>query len=180
MAWCCSSNPFAAFISDQPCAKAQTPSTLREKKRTTVGTDVVASEKLRIKQNRKITKKVAGWLEYVHPRVYERFKSKDELHAVLMQIAKGLEPDEDPLLPAGDGCVCWLGDVVHDSEEPMFYMQMPEDATPACRAVKRMIVFCFADDESFAKFDLPPLGEPVRMMCGNQSCTRLDHIALST
>eukprot|EP00392_Amoebophrya_sp_AT5.2_P008542 g8570.t1 len=124
-----------------------------------------------------ITKLVAIWQAYAHPRARNFFATTEMLEHVLTQVARGVDSEDDPILADGDQCIFWYGDVTKE-EEAAIRMVKPGEDKESITYVNRVLAFIFATDESFQKLmSLPKT--PFKMCCQNQLCINLSHISSS-
>eukprot|EP00409_Alexandrium_fundyense_P001174 CAMPEP_0185910482 /NCGR_PEP_ID=MMETSP0196C-20130402/19836_1 /TAXON_ID=2932 /ORGANISM="Alexandrium fundyense, Strain CCMP1719" /LENGTH=60 /DNA_ID=CAMNT_0028631255 /DNA_START=1 /DNA_END=180 /DNA_ORIENTATION=+ len=54
---------------------------------------------------------IKQWEQYAHPRAREFFATPEMMQSVLMELAKGTDKNDDPVLGPDDKCVYWYGDV---------------------------------------------------------------------
>jgi len=121
---------------------------------------------------------VDKWENYAHPRAREFFNSTDMLRGVLVQLAKGTDKSQDPILGSEDKCVFWQGEVTKEDLQAAIKMIKPGETEETVTYVNRVLAFIFATDDSFeALMQLPK--EPFKMSCGDQLCVHLAHISLA-
>jgi len=122
---------------------------------------------------------VAEWDPYVHPRARDSFGTQAGLEDVLAQLASGIQRTQDPVLGEEHKCVLWYGHVTHDKQEAVIHMVKPGETSKSITYVNRVLPFIFATDESFEQLMKLPK-EPFKMVCGDQMCVHLVHIAIQT
>jgi len=121
---------------------------------------------------------VEKWENYAHPRAREFFNSTSMLRGVLVQLAKGTDKSQDPILGDEDKCVFWQGEVTKEDLQAAIKMIKPGETEESVTYVNRVLAFLFATDDSFeALMQLPK--EPFKMSCGDQLCVHLAHISLA-
>lgn len=101
----------------------------------------------------------------------------EELEGVLLQLARGIDKKDDPVLGVDDQCVYWYGDVANDGNQAAIRMVKPGEETESVTYVNRLLAFLFATDESFEQLMQLPK-QPFAMSCGDQLCVHLAHISL--
>lgn len=119
------------------------------------------------------------WYSYVHPRVRSIF-SFPELDAILLQLARNVNKDEDPIT-GSEECVLWHGDITvnNQMEVQAALCIVHKDGTKTVGFTNRLLSFIFADDDSYAILqNLPATKDALKMACGNQLCVNLAHISL--
>eukprot|EP00439_Symbiodinium_sp_Y106_P068594 s2809_g11.t1 len=115
---------------------------------------------------------VERWTAYLHPRAKEVY-DESSLEECLLCLARSV--DRDPLLTRS-GCSLWCGAVV--GREAVCPLRLPGHPSESMTYANRMVAFLFVTDSSFEEMcQLPDL--PLRMVCGNQLCVRLDHMSES-
>ncbi|KAF4663961.1 hypothetical protein FOL47_005480 [Perkinsus chesapeaki] len=123
---------------------------------------------------------ISAWATKVHPRAHDFFQSHERMIEVLRSIALRIHREDDPIL-GSDKCVKWHGDSAQDERDARVrHAQMrlikPNETEPSDAFVSRVLVFFFATNESFELLMQLPK-QPFRMLCGDQLCINLHHIA---
>jgi len=119
---------------------------------------------------------IRAWENYVHPRAKSFWQTSDVLYQILAQIARGVEKTADPVL-GDDRCVIWQGMLHSEDKRPVIRMTKPGETVESQTYVNRVLVFLFADDDSFNELQEKPK-KPFAMACGDSKCVNLTHIAL--
>eukprot|EP00435_Cladocopium_sp_Y103_P051948 s1571_g16.t1 len=98
-----------------------------------------------------VSTSVQIWHSYVHPRVRKIF-SFQEVDAILFQLARNVNKDEDPITGGSEDCVLWHGDItVNDKMEVQAALCIVhKDRTKTVGFTNRLLSFIFADDDSYA------------------------------
>ncbi|KAF4716042.1 hypothetical protein FOZ63_009292, partial [Perkinsus olseni] len=120
------------------------------------------------------------WATKVHPRARDFFQSHERMIKVLRSIALSIDKESDPIL-GGDKCVRWHGELSQDEHDQgirhaQIRLVKPNENEESEAFVSRVLVFFFATNESFELLMQLPK-QPFRMLCGDQLCINLHHIA---
>ena len=169
----CSENPFDSLFGDQ--GKAEKEKKKKDKRRTSKRNE----GSFRPRTDEEVATAVNEWSRHAHPRANDFFNSRQQLHDVLMQLAQGIDREDDPILGPDDKCVYWYGDVTKEDLQAAIRMVKPGESAESVTYVNRVLAFIFATDESFDKLMKLPK-EPFKMSCGDQLCVRLAHISVET
>ncbi|XP_952597.1 uncharacterized protein TA16085 [Theileria annulata] len=183
----CSGTPFAAFFGlDEPDEDKQKTSDEVVESETDDGAlsprnpDELSNdeqEKLNEPRNaEEVTYLAKIYNTYVHERAKILWKNESTRIQILKEIAMGCCKNDDPVLGNDIQCVKWVGDF-HD-EYPVIHIQEPKETMKKRTYVSRMLVFLFADEESYQKIDVNKY-TPFTMVCGNKWCVNLTHIMLN-
>mmetsp|Transcript_26082 Transcript_26082/g.68565 ORF Transcript_26082/g.68565 Transcript_26082/m.68565 type:complete len:175 (-) Transcript_26082:244-768(-) len=121
---------------------------------------------------------IKQWEQYAHPRAKEFFDTPEKLEHVLLELCKGIDKNDDPIVGPSDTCVYWYGDVTKDDTQAAMRMVKPGESSEAVTFVNRVLAFIFSTDESFEKLMALPK-EPFKMNCGDQLCVHLAHISIA-
>ncbi|EAN32400.2 hypothetical protein TpMuguga_02g00114 [Theileria parva strain Muguga] len=113
---------------------------------------------------------------YVHDRAKNLWKDENTRIQILKELAVGCGKNDDPVLGSDIQCVKWIGDF-HE-EFPIIHISDPNETMKKRTYVNRMLVFLFADAESYSKIDANKY-TPFSMVCGNKWCVNLTHIMLN-
>ncbi|CAE7315513.1 unnamed protein product [Symbiodinium sp. CCMP2592] len=174
----CSENPFSALVGAPP-GKSEEKKKKKDKgegKRKSVSKRDQGAFNAR--NEAEVRAAVERWSEYAHPRAKEFFSTPEQLEEVLIQLAKGTDKNDDPILGGDEKCVYWYGDVTKDDHQAAIRMVKPGEQSESVTYVNRVLAFIFATDDSFEKLMQLPK-EPFRMSCGDQLCVNLAHISLA-
>lgn len=174
----CASNPFAALFGEQP-AKTEAKDKETKKKKSAKNNSKRNEKTFQPRSEAEVEAVVKQWAQYAHPRAREFFSSPAQLEQVLVQLARGTDKNEDPILGPEDKCVYWYGDVTKDDLQAAIRMVKPGEQEESVTYVNRVLAFVFATDDSFEKLMQLPK-EPFKMSCGDQLCVHLAHISLAT
>ncbi|CAE7384593.1 unnamed protein product [Symbiodinium sp. CCMP2456] len=174
----CSENPFSAMMGDPPRKSEEK----KKKKGTGEGKRKSVSKRdmsaFNARSEAEVREAVERWKEYAHPRAKEFFATPEQLEEVLIQLAKGTDKTDDPILGPDEKCVYWYGDVTKDDLQAAIRMIKPGEQAESVTYVNRVLAFIFATDDSFEKLMQLPK-EPFKMSCGDQLCVHLAHISLA-
>mmetsp|Transcript_36811 Transcript_36811/g.86425 ORF Transcript_36811/g.86425 Transcript_36811/m.86425 type:complete len:183 (+) Transcript_36811:75-623(+) len=174
----CSENPFSSMMGAPPGKSEEK----KKKKGTGEGKRKSVSKRdmsaFNARSEAEVREAVERWKEYAHPRAKEFFSTPEQLEEVLIQLAKGTDKNDDPILGPDEKCVYWYGDVTKDDHQAAIRMIKPGEQSESVTYVNRVLAFIFATDDSFEKLMQLPK-EPFRMSCGDQLCVNLAHISLA-
>ncbi|AFZ78990.1 hypothetical protein BEWA_018340 [Theileria equi strain WA] len=118
---------------------------------------------------------VKAWDAYVHERAKALWKTPAKRYSILASIAKECDKRDDPVLGNDITCVKWKGK--YEDDYPIIYVNKPDENVDSSTYVNRMLVFLFADQESYEKIDKTRY-KAFEMVCGNKWCINLTHISL--
>ncbi|CDR93870.1 hypothetical protein, conserved [Babesia bigemina] len=119
---------------------------------------------------------VKSWDTYVHERAKAMYKTPAKRYSILASIAKGCGRADDPILGNDVACVRWYGDT--EDGNPVISYSSTGDAKGKITYVTRMMVFLFADQQSYEIIDKAGC-RSFKMACGNRWCINLTHISLA-
>jgi len=120
---------------------------------------------------------LAKWERYVHPRARDFFDTPERLREILRLLALGVDRREDMVVAGLHECVYWYGEVTGENpQNAAISMARPGSTEMSATYVNRLLAFIFSTDECFQKLLGMPK-EPFRMICGNQLCVNLNHLA---
>lgn len=119
---------------------------------------------------------VKAWDTYVHERAKALWKTPAKRYSILSSIAKECERTDDPILGNDVSCVRWHGPM--EDNYPIITVNRPGESHGSTTYVNRMLVFLFADQQSYEQID-KELYKAFEMACGNKWCINLTHISLS-
>mmetsp|Transcript_67903 Transcript_67903/g.119880 ORF Transcript_67903/g.119880 Transcript_67903/m.119880 type:complete len:180 (-) Transcript_67903:218-757(-) len=172
----CTENPFTALFG--PPQKVED----KQKKKKTISSSQPSQRNEKDftpRSEAEIDAAVKQWAQYAHPRARDFFTTQEQLEEVLMQLAKGTDKNDDPILGPEEKCVYWYGDVTKDDLQAAIRMVKPGESSESVTYVNRVLAFIFATDESFEKLMQLPK-EPFQMSSGDQLDINLAHISLNT
>eukprot|EP00931_Biecheleriopsis_adriatica_P031242 TRINITY_DN18345_c0_g1_i2.p1 TRINITY_DN18345_c0_g1~~TRINITY_DN18345_c0_g1_i2.p1 ORF type:complete len:188 (-),score=24.87 TRINITY_DN18345_c0_g1_i2:66-566(-) len=133
-------------------------------------------DKKTLRSEAEIESLVNKWLTFVHPRAQGRF-DQHQLRAFLVEVAQGIDENDDPILPASSKkCCIWHGPI-RDSHPTIMFDGLLHRGKISSTHVMRLLVFMFAEDQLYFKAGDIPDG-PLPMECGNCSCVNLLHLSL--
>lgn len=159
----CAENPLVAWFG------------LKDKPHPSTPNKTATTEDFRPRSAEDIRELIAGWKVYAHPRAKDFFETDKALEDVLMQLAKFVNQNDDPITGPEDKCVCWYGDVTKDDSQAGISLIKPGEQQSSVTYVNRLLAFIFATDDCFDELmSLPKL--PFKMRCGNQLCVHLAHV----
>merc|ERR1712151_1214230 len=121
---------------------------------------------------------VQQWSSYAHSRASVFFNSPESLADVLVQVARGIDRKDDPVLGQEEKCVYWYGEVTKDDMEAAILLVKPGEPNESVTYVNRLLAFLFATDDSFDQLTQLPK-KPFKMSCGDQLCVPLGHISVA-
>mmetsp|Transcript_93945 Transcript_93945/g.271572 ORF Transcript_93945/g.271572 Transcript_93945/m.271572 type:complete len:182 (-) Transcript_93945:612-1157(-) len=174
----CAENPFLQLFGGPPVKDKEG----QRKKATKAPTKKPASRRneaeFQPRNDDEIDQLVKQWEQYAHPRAREFFATPQTLREVLMQLAKGIDRNDDPVLGPEKTDVYWYGDVTKDDLQAAIRMVKPGETEESVTYVNRVLAFIFATDESFEQLMRLPK-EPFKMDCGDQLCVNLAHISMA-
>mmetsp|Transcript_68166 Transcript_68166/g.158195 ORF Transcript_68166/g.158195 Transcript_68166/m.158195 type:complete len:188 (+) Transcript_68166:96-659(+) len=173
----CSENPFATLFG-QPQQKEQADKKKSKKPPARKPSSRRNEAAWQARSEEELKEVIKQWEQYAHPRAREFFTSPEMLQEVLMQLAKGIDKNDDPVLGSDDKCVYWYGDVTKDDMQAAIRMVKPGETSESVTYVNRVLAFIFATDESFEQLMRLPK-EPFKMSCGDPLCVHLAHISLA-
>ncbi|GIX63551.1 DNA replication licensing factor MCM6 [Babesia caballi] len=119
---------------------------------------------------------VKAWDACTHERAKAFWKTPAQRYAILSSIAKGCARSDDPVTGVDGPCVRWYGAMQDDY--PVIPIRRPGDTKDSMSYVNRMLVFFFADAQSFEQID-KEVYRAFKMHCGNRWCVSVTHILLS-
>eukprot|EP00933_Yihiella_yeosuensis_P025351 TRINITY_DN19693_c0_g1_i1.p1 TRINITY_DN19693_c0_g1~~TRINITY_DN19693_c0_g1_i1.p1 ORF type:complete len:189 (-),score=50.40 TRINITY_DN19693_c0_g1_i1:15-581(-) len=180
----CSENPFTVLFGDDAPPKDDKKSKKKEKaaaKRASASSSSSRRDEINFepRNEEEIRATLDEWIKYAHPRARDFFATSAAMEEVLLQLAKGINKHDDPILGPDDQCCHWYGDVTKEDQEAAIRMVKPGEPQESITYVNRVLAFIFATDESFEQLMRLPK-EPFKMSCGNQLCVHLAHISLET
>lgn len=163
----CSSNVFDKWLKLPP---AYTRPLKRDPKQFVQRTEEEAAEMIK------------KWMEFVHPRARDFWPTEAAMNEVLRTIAMSTDKRDDLVLAGDNYCVFWYGEVTADTEplQAAISMQRPDSDNPNEKSstyVNRLLAFLFATDTAFQELMRLPK-EPFRMICRDQLCVNLNHLAV--
>ncbi|SIO73413.1 conserved Plasmodium protein, unknown function [Babesia microti strain RI] len=120
---------------------------------------------------------IKAWETYVHSRALQCWKSPDDIYKILELIARGCGNKSDPILGGDNNCVIWRGELSKDGDDPIITFKTSGSTTFSHSYVNRVLVFLYADEESFQLLQTKPK-EAFKMQCGNKLCINLTHISM--
>ncbi|GFE55092.1 hypothetical protein BaOVIS_024960 [Babesia ovis] len=130
---------------------------------------------------------VKAWDTYVHERAKSLWKTPAKRYSILgtvstatsnpfsASIAKDCSRSDDPVLGNDVSCVRWHG--ATEDGNPVISVSRPGESKGSSTYVSRMLVFLFADQQSYELIDKEPY-RAFEMACGNKWCVNLTHISL--
>lgn len=121
--------------------------------------------------------KVAAWFSYLHVRAHEFWKDEATIKDALEKVASSVDREADPILAELGHCVFWHGDVSPEDGTPTITMVKPGESSPADVSVTRILVFLYADDDSFEELQQRPQ-QVLKTICDEPLCINLSHISL--
>lgn len=119
---------------------------------------------------------VKAWDTYVHERAKALWKTPARRYSILSCIAKECARSDDPVLGNDVSCVRWNGPM--EDNYPVITVTRPGESKGSTTYVNRMLVFLFADQQSYEQIDKEHY-RAFEMACGNSWCINLTHISLS-
>mmetsp|Transcript_52542 Transcript_52542/g.97279 ORF Transcript_52542/g.97279 Transcript_52542/m.97279 type:complete len:185 (+) Transcript_52542:96-650(+) len=175
----CAENPLATLFGppDQPPA-ATKDAEKKQKKKSSKKASARNEASFQPRTEEEIMEVTKRWQQYAHPRAQEFFTTPEQLQEVLVQLAKGIDRNDDPVLGDEDKCVWWYGDVTKEDLQAAIRMVKPGETAESVTYVNRVLAFIFATDDSFEQLMRLPK-EPFKMSCGDQLCVHLAHISLA-
>ncbi|KAH7649132.1 hypothetical protein FG379_003697 [Cryptosporidium bovis] len=118
-----------------------------------------------------------AWENYIHPRAKDFWKSSEQVYEILSSIANNIERDDDPITNGDEQCVRWHGELSADDGSPVIRIMKPGETDECQTYVNRILVFLYADDESFLELQRKPL-TVFKNACEDPLCINLNHISL--
>lgn len=118
-----------------------------------------------------------AWENYIHPRAKDFWKSSEQVYEILSKIASNIERKDDPITSGDEQCVRWHGELAAEDGAPVIRILKPGETDECQTYVNRILVFLYADDESFLELQKKP---PVafKTACEDPLCINLTHISL--
>mmetsp|Transcript_9469 Transcript_9469/g.19116 ORF Transcript_9469/g.19116 Transcript_9469/m.19116 type:complete len:182 (-) Transcript_9469:182-727(-) len=174
----CSENPFTNLFGGQPQPKEKEGDKKKGKKSTKKPSSRRNEASFQPRSEEEVQEVIKQWEQYAHPRAREFFSTPEMMHSVLMELAKGTDKNDDPVLGPEDKCVYWYGDVTKEDLQAVIRMVKPGEAAESITYVNRVLAFIFARDDSFEQLMKLPK-EPFKMSCNDQLCVHLAHISLT-
>ncbi|CAE7315525.1 Ankrd53 [Symbiodinium sp. CCMP2592] len=159
----CSENPFSSMMGAPPGKSEEK----KKKKGTGEGTKRKSVSKrdmsaFNARTEAEVREAVERWKEYAHPRAKEFFSTPEQLEEVLIQLAKGTDKNDDPILGPDEKCVYWYGDVTKDDLQAAIRMIKPGEQNESVTYVNRVLAFIFATDDSFVAAAVRSLATALR------------------
>ena len=121
--------------------------------------------------------KVSAWFSYLHSRAHQFWNDDEMIRSALARIAGAVDRESDPILGELSNCVFWHGDVSEEDKSPVITIVKPGEQVPTEVSVTRILVFLYADDDSFDELQKKPK-QLLKMICDEPNCVNLTHIAL--
>jgi len=181
----CAENPLAQLfgppaVSTTPAARESGKKKSSEKKQAQQKAKISSRNEAAFqpRSEEEIAEVTKKWLQYAHPRAQEFFSSPEVLQEVLVQLARGIDRNDDPVLGDEEKCCWWYGDVTKEDLQAAIRMVKPGETSESVTYVNRVLAFIFATDDSFEQLMKLPK-EPFKMSCGDQLCVHLAHISLA-